>query len=138
MSTFFTTPKPFEGHSRIIQGNALKSRNVLHPGIEAVLFDAQPGTAEVCREIGLQHEPRVEADESSLKYVDHLVLSARELARRPCLRYSNCEMVFTNDFRDRFEMGSAKMPVSSRGFPVGYGREEAFGLWQRLLGTGIA
>jgi hypothetical protein len=118
MLTFFTTAKPFEGHSGIIQRNALNSWKLLHPDVQVILFGDEPGAAEVCREMGLQHEPEVERDESGLKYVDYMFARAQKIAKHPHLCYSNCDMVFMNDFRDGFERVSAKkrsfLLVSSR------------------------
>jgi hypothetical protein len=37
MLTFFTTAKPFRGHSGVIQRNALKSWTLLHPDVEGDL-----------------------------------------------------------------------------------------------------
>ena len=47
MLTFFTTAKPFKGHSAIIQRNALKSWTLLDPDIEVILFGDEEGAAEV-------------------------------------------------------------------------------------------
>jgi hypothetical protein len=108
MLTFFTTAKAFKDHSGIIQRNALKSWKLLYPDAEVILFGDEPGAADVCREMGLRHEPRVERDESGLKYVDYMFSRAQEIARHPYLCYSNCDMIFMNDFRDGFERVSAK------------------------------
>jgi hypothetical protein len=51
MLTLFTTAKPFEGHSGVIQRNALKSWKLLHPDIEIILFGDDAGGAELAREL---------------------------------------------------------------------------------------
>jgi hypothetical protein len=43
MLTLFTTAKPFEGHSGVIQRNALKSWKRLHPDVEVILFGDDAG-----------------------------------------------------------------------------------------------
>jgi hypothetical protein len=43
MLTIFSTPKPFHGHSGIIQRNALKSWTLLHPDVEVILFGIEDG-----------------------------------------------------------------------------------------------
>src|SRR5262249_19151083 len=58
--TFFATAKPFEGHSGIIQRNALKSWMLLHPNVEVILFGDDKGAAEIAAELGLRHVPFVE------------------------------------------------------------------------------
>jgi hypothetical protein len=47
MLTFFTTAKPFVGHSGIIQRNALRSWKLLDPDVEVILFGDEEGAAEV-------------------------------------------------------------------------------------------
>ena len=60
MLTLFTTAKPCEGHSGVIQRNALKSWKQLHPEIEIILFGDDAGGAEIAKELGFPHEPFVE------------------------------------------------------------------------------
>jgi hypothetical protein len=52
MLTLFTTAKPCEGHSGVIQRNALKSCKLLHPEIEIILFGDDAGGAEIAKELG--------------------------------------------------------------------------------------
>jgi hypothetical protein len=66
MLTFFTTAKPFVGHSGIIQRNALRSWKLLDPDVEVILFGDEEGAAEVSGELGLRHETKVERDERGL------------------------------------------------------------------------
>jgi hypothetical protein len=47
MLTLFTTAKPFEGHSGVIQRDALKSWKLLRPDIEIILFGDDAGGAEI-------------------------------------------------------------------------------------------
>jgi len=44
--TFFTTAKPFLGHAKIIQRNALKSWTLVHPDVEVIVFGDEHGSAE--------------------------------------------------------------------------------------------
>jgi hypothetical protein len=106
--TFFTTAKPFEGHAGIIQRNALKSWKLVHPDVEVILFGDEPGTAEVCQEMGLRHEAHVERHESGMKYLDYMFSRAQQIARHSRLCYSNCDIVLMNDFRDALERVSVK------------------------------
>ena len=46
MLTFFTTAKPFVGHSGVIQRNALKSWTLMHPFAEVILFGNETGGAD--------------------------------------------------------------------------------------------
>ncbi len=103
MLTFFTTAKPFLGHSAIIQRNALKSWTLIHPDIEVILFGDDEGATEVCAEFGLRHEPHVERHESGMKYLNYMFARAQALARHPYLCYSNCDIILMKDFRRAFE-----------------------------------
>ena len=98
MLTFFTTAKPFEGHSGVIQRNALQSWKLLDPDVEVILFGDEDGVAEVCVELGLRHEPHVERHETGFKYVNYMFERAQQIARHDCLCYSNCDIILLTDF----------------------------------------
>src|SRR5690242_875573 len=57
MVTFFTTAKPFTGHSKVIQRNALASWKLIHPNAEVMLFGDEDGAAETAAELGIRHVP---------------------------------------------------------------------------------
>jgi len=97
--TIFTTAKPFEGHTGIIQRNALKSWTLLHPEVEVILFGDDEGAAETCKEFGIRHEPVVRRDEHGLKLLDHLFGRAQDIAVHPVLCYVNCDIILMSDFR---------------------------------------
>lgn len=103
MITFFTTGKPFRGHDGIIQRNALKSWTLLHPDVEVILFGDEQGAAEVCAELGLRHEPKVERYESRLPYANAMFTRAQQIARHEYLCYSNCDIILFDDFLNAFE-----------------------------------
>lgn len=99
MLTFFTTAKPFRGHSGIIQRNALKSWTLVHPEAEVILFGDEEGAAETARELGLRHEPHVERNEYGTKRLDYMFTTARAIARHDVLCYINCDIILMEDFR---------------------------------------
>jgi hypothetical protein len=99
MLTLFTTPKPFSGHIDVIQRNALKSWTLLHPDVEVIVFGDDEGAAEVCRELGLRHEPHVERKENGTKGVRSIFGRAQEIARYDRLCYCNCDIILMADFR---------------------------------------
>jgi hypothetical protein len=72
MLTFFTTAKPFRGHSWRIQRNALTSWKLIHPDAEVILFGEDDGAAETARELGLRHEPYIERNEYGAKRLDYM------------------------------------------------------------------
>jgi hypothetical protein len=98
MLTFFTTAKPFKGQSGIIQRNALKSWALVHPDAEVILFGDDEGAADVARELGIRHEPHTEKNESGSNRADYMFTRAQAIARYDVLCYSNCDIIFLEDF----------------------------------------
>lgn len=98
MITFFTTAKPFLGHSGIIQRNALQSWKRLHPDVEVILLGDEEGAADVSRELGLHHEPEIARDRAGLPYMNCMFDRAEEIARHDNLCYANCDIILTADF----------------------------------------
>ncbi len=106
MLTIFSTAKPFEGHSNVIQRNALESWTLLHPEVEVILFGDEKGTAEVCRDLGIRHEPNVTRNEHGTKYLNYIFDRAKQIARHDVLCYANCDIMLTSDFRAALEVTS--------------------------------
>jgi hypothetical protein len=100
MLTLFTTPKPFLGHINVIQRNALHSWKLLHPDVEVILFGDDDGAAEVCRELGLRHEPEVLRSPLGTKRLDSIFSRAQQIARHPTVCYANCDIILTHDLLD--------------------------------------
>jgi hypothetical protein len=103
MLTFFTTGKPFVGHSDVIQRNALKSWTLVHPDAEVILFGDDEGSAEAANQLGIRHEPRTEKNQAGSNRVDDMFARAQAIARHDVLCYSNCDIIFTQDFRQSVE-----------------------------------
>jgi hypothetical protein len=98
MLTLFSTAKPFRAHIGIIQRNALRSWKLLHPDAEVILFGDDEGTAEVCRTLGLRHEPEVLRSAHGTKRLDSIFGRAQELARHEIVCYVNCDIILTQEF----------------------------------------
>ncbi len=100
MVTFFTTAKPFQGHSSIIQRNALKSCRLVHPNSEVIFFGDEEGAEDACRELGIRYEPLVERSHLNpkLPLAGHLFRRAQEIARHDWLCYINCDIILMPDF----------------------------------------
>lgn len=103
MLTFFTTGKAFEGHSGVIQRNALHSWKRLHPEVEVILFGDDAGAAEVSAALGLRHEAHARRHASGMKYLDYMFERAQRTARHECLCYCNCDIILMADFWKAFE-----------------------------------
>jgi hypothetical protein len=97
MLTLFSTPKPFSGHSNVIQRNALESWKRLHPDIEIILFGDDQGAAEICRELNLRHEASVERKEDGTKSLESIFGRAQQIARHRLVCYANCDIIFTSE-----------------------------------------
>jgi len=98
MLTIFSTPKPFTGHADVTQRNALRSWTLLHPDVEVILFGNEEGAAEVCKELGIRHEPEVLRNERGTKYLNYMFERAREISSKKFLCYVNCDIMLTPDF----------------------------------------
>ena len=104
MLTVFSTPKPFHGHSGIIQRNALKSWTLLHPDVEVILFGDEDGAAETCLDLGIRHEPNVRRNENGTKHLNYIFDRAHEISRHKILCYANCDIMLASDFRAALEL----------------------------------
>jgi len=102
MLTLFTTAKPFQGHSAIIQRNALESWRRLDPNIEVILLGDDAGAAEVCQELALRYDPHIERKENGTKTVRSIFGQAQQIARHNYVCYCNCDIVLTADFARAF------------------------------------
>jgi hypothetical protein len=98
MLTFFTTAKPFEGHVGIIQRNAIRSWQKLHPDVEIILMGDDAGAAEVCAEMGLRHFPTVRRNQYGTKYLADIYDQAQAAARHELVCHINCDIILTADF----------------------------------------
>jgi hypothetical protein len=108
MLTFFSTPKPFQGHIDVIQRNALRSWQQTHPDAEILLFGDDLGAAAVCRELGIRHVPNVGRNAHGTKYLASIYDQAQELARHNLLCYVNCDILLLGDFRNALQQVSAQ------------------------------
>lgn len=99
MLTFFSTPKPFQGHIDVVQRNALESWLRIHPDVEILLFGDDAGAAEVCRELGIRHVPNVRRNRYGTKYLPSIYDQAQELARHELVCHANCDIIFLDDFQ---------------------------------------
>jgi hypothetical protein len=98
MLTFFTTAKPFVGHIDIIQRNAIRSWQKLHPDVEIILMGDDAGAAEVCAEMGLRHIPAVRRNAHGTKYLADIYEQAQAAARHELMCHINCDIILQADF----------------------------------------
>src|ERR1035437_4864658 len=103
MLTIFTVPKPFEGHSNIIQRNALKSWSLLSSDYEIILFGNEKGTAEICAEFGFKHVPELERNEFGSPLLSSAFNKAREIAKNKFIVSLTGDIILMSDFRKATE-----------------------------------
>ena len=109
MLTFFSTPKPFLGHIDVIQRNALRSWQSIHPDVEILLLGDDAGAAEVCHELGIRHLPDVRRNPHGTKYLASFYDQAQELARHDILCHLNCDILLLEDFPRAVEQVASQL-----------------------------
>jgi hypothetical protein len=97
--TFFSIPKPCDGHIGVIQGNAVRSWAALASacGGEVILFGRDAGVAELAAEVQARHLPGVATTTFGTPRVDDLFAQAQRIARHRLLCYVNADIVLMSD-----------------------------------------
>lgn len=108
MVTLFAIPKAFRGHTEVIQRNAIGSWARLGRGSRVILFGDEEGTAEVARELHLEHAPEVARNEFGTPLVSALFHEARKLATHDALCYVNSDVMLLGDFLPALERVRAR------------------------------
>ncbi|MBA2461679.1 MAG: hypothetical protein H0V45_07955 [Actinobacteria bacterium] len=98
MITFFTIPKPFEGHIGVIQRNAISSWTRTHPDARVLLFADETGTAEAAEAAGAQHLPEIERNEWGTPLLSDAFAQAQRRAQSELLCFVNADIVLLDDF----------------------------------------
>lgn len=98
MVTIFTTPKPFKGHSGVIQRNAIKSWAMLQPKPQIIIFGNDEGTAEIAAELGLTHIPQVECSDRGTPLISAMFRAAQQRSVHPLACFVNADIMLTNSF----------------------------------------
>ena len=95
MLTLFSIPKPFEGHSGLIQRNAIRSWLALEPQPEIILVGREAGIEDVVRDLRVRWIPDIERTEYGTPLLGDAFRKVATQARFPLLCYSNCDIIFT-------------------------------------------
>ncbi|MFC1978084.1 hypothetical protein ACFLWS_07490 [Chloroflexota bacterium] len=98
MLTIFTTPKPFSGHTEIIQINAIRSWFALDPRPEIILIGNDEGTAEAASRLEVKHVVDVVHNEYGTPLINSIFDIARDISSYPLLCYVNADIILLNDF----------------------------------------
>lgn len=92
--TIFTVPKPFVGHTGIIQRNAIRSWQQLGPSCQIILFGNEEGTAQAAKELGVEHVKDIQLSEHGAPLLDGMFQRAAELSTTPLLCFLNADIIF--------------------------------------------
>ena len=96
--TVFSIPKPFQGHTGLIQRNAVKSWKNLGPDVDVILIGDEKGIGETADELGVHHVASIRRNEFGTPLVSSAFQSAHETSRSPILVYCNCDVILLSDF----------------------------------------
>ena len=97
MITFVTVPKPFIGHTGVIQRNAIGSWTASVPGSQVLLCGREPGTAESADELGAEHVPEIRCSQLGAPLLDDVFRQAHDRAQHDTLCFVNADIVFRGD-----------------------------------------
>jgi hypothetical protein len=108
--TIFSTCKPFDGHSAVIQENAIRSWTLLSPRPEIILFGDEPGVAEVSEALGLLQVPDVRRGDSRSPLVSDMFERAQAMASYDTLCMVNADILLPQRLMDavQLERGSSE------------------------------
>lgn len=98
MLLLYTIPKPFRGHIRTIQYNALRSWTMLGRDVKIIIFGNEEGSAEAAKELGIEHIAEISKNEFGTPLVNDVFAKARERADGRLLCYVNADIILTDDF----------------------------------------
>ncbi len=96
--TIFSCPKPFHGHSNVIQRNAIRSWMLLRPTPQIILVGDDEGTAKICEEFGIQHIPNVQRNEFGTPLLSSIFSQSEKAAENQLMCYINADIILTAEF----------------------------------------
>ena len=100
MLTIFTCPKPFNGHTALIQRNAIESWLLLGANVQIILCGDDDGVAEVAQEYGVEHIPRIECNNYGTPLLNSIFSNAAKVSRNRLLCYVNSDIILGKDLFD--------------------------------------
>jgi hypothetical protein len=95
--TFFTIPKPFEGHTAVIQRNAIQSWIKAVPACEIILCGDDPGISEIAREFDLKHIAAIERNSFGTPLLNSAFHQAQQFSQNPYICYINTDIIMVSD-----------------------------------------
>lgn len=95
--TIFTTPKAFEGQTKIDQYNAVISWKKFTPNAQIILIGKDFGTRECAEDLHVEHIEKCKSNELGTPFLDSIFTKAEENSNHDILMYINSDIVFTHD-----------------------------------------
>jgi len=98
MITIFSVPKPFLGHTGIIQRNAIQSWALLRPGCEIILCGDDAGVEEIADEFKVKHILNIARNEYGTPLLNSVFDNVQKTASHGLLCYINTDIILLSDF----------------------------------------
>jgi len=99
MITIFTIAnKPFEGHTKIIVSNALKSWTKFYPKCEIILFSEKKELLDFASSLGIKCFSEMKKNDFGTPFLSYVFKKSRETASNQILAYVNSDIILTSSF----------------------------------------
>ena len=95
--SIFCIPKPFSGHTGLIQRNAIGSWLNLGPRVEVLIGGDDEGVADAARELGAEHLGKLDRSPQGTPRLDHLFEQAHARATGDLMMYVNADILLFPD-----------------------------------------
>jgi hypothetical protein len=110
MLTLFASPKAFEGHTGVIQRNAIRSWAAIRPSLQILLMGNDDGVAEIAEEFGVGHIADVATSERGVPLLADMIRRAEEAATWDVLCYTNADIILTSEWAESVQRVRAVHP----------------------------
>ena len=101
MITFFTIPKPFKGHSSIIQTNAILSWKKIKKNCEILVFGNHSTISDFCSNNSLKYIDDFKSNEYGTPLLDNIWKSAKNISSNSLICYINSDIIVLPDFAEK-------------------------------------
>jgi hypothetical protein len=119
MITLFAIPKPFQGHTSIIQRNAIKSWLRVAGISEIILFGSDQGVAEAAVEFVVKHVPEIELNEFGTPLLNSAFNIVQRNSENRWIIYVNADIILPSMFCEAIKkIGFPQFLVSGRRLDV--------------------
>ena len=99
MISIFAVPKPFQGHTGIIQTNAILSWKKMD-NCEIILMGNDKGVRRFCIEHNFKHIPEIETNKYGTPLISSIFKTAEYKAKHNTLAYVNSDIILFNSFKE--------------------------------------